>query len=203
MQLFAWTTCLWPGLSRLWVGGKWLGLFSSLMFAVLLNVAMTCQFIWTDVIAPEMMLGLWSIVGLIWVIGILDGVQYMISNKPIATDVSDSVSDEQQSSPRETEEPIDLFIEARDAYLQGNWIKASEVASQLVEQDRRDVAAWLLLIAVNRRCNEIEEASRLLKLLTSQAGSSIENGNWTLQVRQEATLIEQARTRLQGDGVAA
>ena len=180
-----------------------MGLFSSLMFAVLLNVAMTCQFIWTDVIAPEMMLGLWSIVGLIWVIGILDGVQYMISNKPIATDVSDSVSDEQQSSPRETEEPVDLFIEARDAYLQGNWIKASEVASQLVEQDRRDVAAWLLLIAVNRRCNEIEEASRLLKLLTSKAGSSIENGNWTLQVRKEATLIEQARTRLQGDGVAA
>ena len=66
-----------------------MGLFSSLMFAVLLNVAMTCQFIWTDVIAPEMMLGLWSIVGLIWVIGILDGVQYMISSKPIATDVSD------------------------------------------------------------------------------------------------------------------
>ena len=173
------------------------------MFAVLLNVAMTCQFVWTDVIAPEMMLGLWSIVGLIWVIGILDGFQYVISNKPVATDVSDSVGDEQQSNSPEVGDPVDPFTEARDAYLQGNWIRASEVASQLVAEDRRDVAAWLLLIAVHRRCNEIEEASRLLKQLTSQAGTSIENGNWTLQVRQEATLIEQARMRLQGDGVAA
>ena len=149
------------------------------------------------------MFGLWTIVGLIWLIGLLDGLQYMIARRPAKSQDSNTGSDETEMDPQQSEEETDLFVAARDAYLQANWVTAKELASQLVHEDRQDVAAWLLLIAVNRRCNELEEASRLLKLLTGQVGSSIEQGNWSLQVQQEANLIEQARKRLARENVAA
>ena len=173
------------------------------MFAVLFNVAMTCQFVWTDVLSRDMMFGLWTIVGLIWLIGLLDGLQYMITRRPAKSQDSNTGSDETEMDPQQSEEETDLFVTARDAYLQANWVTAKELASQLVQEDRKDVAAWLLLIAVNRRCNELEEASRLLKRLTGQVGSGIEQGNWSLQVQQEANLIEQARKRLARENVAA
>ena len=74
MSHFTWITCLWPGLSRLWLRGQWTGLGWAAAFGVWLNLILTFQFVWTSSIPAYGIELLWSCTGVIVFIGMLDGI---------------------------------------------------------------------------------------------------------------------------------
>ena len=55
-----WLTWCWPGMSRLWLKGHWSGLFTALLFAGLLNLAIASRFIWPELLPPALAWSLWA-----------------------------------------------------------------------------------------------------------------------------------------------
>ena len=74
MSHFAWITCLWPGLSRLWLRGQWMGLGWAAGFGVWLNLVLTCQFVWAPSLPPYGIEILWLCTSLILATGMIDGI---------------------------------------------------------------------------------------------------------------------------------
>jgi len=73
MSHFTWITCLWPGLSRLWLRGQWIGLGWAAGFGVWFNLVLTIQFVWVTSLPSYGIEILWSCTSMILVIGMMDG----------------------------------------------------------------------------------------------------------------------------------
>ncbi|MBB76805.1 MAG: hypothetical protein CMJ75_20050 [Planctomycetaceae bacterium] len=170
MRRLNWLRCLWPGLTRLGSRGEWLALSSALVFAGLLQVAVTVTFFWPAAVNPRSVQIIWLVLAAVWITGLWSGYDDLA----VATR---RFSDERLQ---------DLFIRAQGEYLRGNWWTAQTLLEQLLALDRADVEAQLMLAALYRHTERPEAARRRLRFLERLAGADV----WRLEIEKERLLLE-------------
>ena len=170
MRAAQWITCCWPGLSGLWLQGRWSGLVTAIGFAVLLNVAMASQFLWVQVVSQQGLAILWAIAFLAWCGGFWQAARhvYRLPPRPL----------------RQGE--VDLFIQAQGEYLRGHWFEAEAILERLVNSNPQDVDAHLMLAGLYRHTKRRVEATERLRQLKQIDGAA----KWQLEVRQEFELLQ-------------
>ena len=135
-----WITCLWPGLTDLWVHGRWRGLIWATLFTLGLNIALILKAVW-----PELL-------GLFWIACAVVSLMRLVTFNANYVD--------------ETVEA--LFQTAQSEYLKGNHLLAQATLLRLLRQDPCDAEALLLMATLMRHTQRFAEArsqlSRLEKL---------------------------------------
>ena len=138
MERANWLTCFWPGLSRLWIKGHWSGLFASLLFAGLLNLAIASRFIWPELLPPVLALSLWAGVAGFWIHGFFQSWRQMpllTASQPVRR-----VAGGRDGNEEQTEDDVltdghdeDLFESAQQEYLKQNWYEAETLLRKLLQ----------------------------------------------------------------------
>jgi tetratricopeptide (TPR) repeat protein len=154
----------WPGLPQLWLRGSWAGLVIAVGFTTLANVLILATCVFHDWIPREQMLGGYGLVAVSWLAG---WWQY---RRQRVDEVVDPSEDEESivetstvglaSEPREQ-----LFREAQQVYLRGDWVAAEQKLLKLLKLDDRDAEARLMLATLWRHQGRHREATRQLDKL--------------------------------------
>lgn len=170
MRRLNWLRCLWPGLTRLGSRGEWLALSSALVFAGLLQVAVTVTFFGSATVNPRSVKVIWLVLATVWIAGLWSGYDDLAA-------ATRRFSDERLQ---------DLFIRAQGEYLRGNWWTAQTLLEQLLSLDRADIEAQLMLATLYRHTERPEAARRRLRFLEQLAGAD----GWRLEIEKERMLLE-------------
>ena len=128
-------TLIWPGLPWAWLRGSWAGLILATAFAICLNLCIITAWIWTSFIDLEMSFGIWTVTAIIWIVSTVSAVSSF--PQPLVS-YRDEVTD-------------NLFIDARDAYLAGDWLKAETKLQTILTLSPTDGEAQLLFGTLLRR----------------------------------------------------
>ncbi len=163
-------TLIWPGLPWAWLRGSWAGLILATAFAICLNLCIITAWIWTSFIDLEMTFGIWTATAIIWIVSTVSAVstfpQPLVSSRDEVTDT--------------------LFIDARDAYLAGDWLRAETKLQTILTLSPTDGEAQLLFGTLLRRVGRFGEAKKSLeKLERSDSGQP-----WQHAIRHELSLIK-------------
>ncbi|MCA9214475.1 MAG: tetratricopeptide repeat protein [Planctomycetales bacterium] len=161
------TTVQWPGFSGLWLHGSVSGLAIAVFFALLVNLASLCSFIWTEFASPGVQVLLWSMTGLCFA----------------AATTYSFISSRGQASLRE--DARDLFLRAQSEYLSGKWTETEALLTQIVRRQPHDVEAILFLATVHRHTGQFDRARQQLKRLSKIARST----DWSMEIAQEWRLL--------------
>jgi tetratricopeptide (TPR) repeat protein len=141
--------------------------------AAVLNVALLATFVWTELLAPGVRILYWILLLAAW--GFSAGLSGWLNRR--------------EQSRLRAEANKDIFSEALDHYLRGNWVEAERALSRLLRRNRRDAEARLMLATLLRHTRRWEEAARQLDLLVRLE----EARNWELEIGREAELLAAAR----------
>ena len=193
MQRANWLTCCWPGMARLWLRGHWSGLFTALLFAGLLNLAIASQFIWPELLPPPLAWSLWPGVAGFWIYGLIQSWRQMPQLSVIAPASRSTAENSRRGKQLEDnlEAEIfddDLFTLAQQEYLKQNWYEAETLLRKLLQACESDIHARLMLVALYRHNGRIEEAEAELNRATRSEGS----GQWEFEIKQQQVLLESA-----------
>ena len=170
MSFFRSLTLIWPGLPWAWLRGSWAGLILATAFAICLNLCIISAWIWTSFIDLEMTFGIWTATAIIWIVSTVSAMstfpQPLVSSRDEVTDT--------------------LFIDARDAYLAGDWLRAETKLQTILTLSPTDGEAQLLFGTLLRRVGRFVEAKKSLeKLERSDSGQP-----WQHAICHELSLIE-------------
>ena len=163
-------TLIWPGLPWAWLRGSWAGLILATAFGICLNLCIITAWIWTSFIDLEMTFGIWTATAIIWIVSTVSAMstfpQPLISSR-------DEVTDK-------------LFVDARDAYLAGDWLQAETKLQTILALSPTDGEAQLLFGTLLRRVGRFVEAKNSLEKL----GRSDSGQPWQYAIRHELSLIK-------------
>lgn len=163
-------TLIWPGLPWAWLRGSWAGLILATAFGICLNLCIITAWIWTSFIDLEMTFGIWAATAIIWIVSTVSAVSSF--PQPLVS-YRDEVTD-------------NLFIDARDAYLAGDWLRAETKLQTILTLSPTDGEAQLLFGTLLRRVGRFEEAKKSLEKLARS-----DNGQpWQHAIRHELSLIK-------------
>lgn len=171
MRLARWITLLWPGLTQLWLSGAWWGLAIGCSFAWLANLAILCTCDWTELVSPAARMGVWVLLGLVWVASVVLSFRQLLGLAPANA----------------AEKAEDLFRRAGREYLRGNWIEAERLLGRVIQLNRHDVDARLMLASLLRRTGQTAEAAQCLRQLEAVDGAE----KWTCEIERERKLLDE------------
>jgi tetratricopeptide (TPR) repeat protein len=191
----------WPGLPQLWLRGSWAGLVIAVGFTALVNLLILATCVFHEWIPLEYQLGGGAIVAASWLVGWwqsrrAESAQSMAIQLTAAT--SDDESDTVVSQPA-VGQTIDrgeqLYRDAQQAYLRGDWVAAEQLLLKLLKLDDRDAEARLMLATLWRHQGRHREAVRQLDKLSRLEAAD----PWQYEIaveRQEnaAALTDQTET---------
>jgi len=164
-------TLLWPGLPWAWLRGSWAGLVLAIAFAVCLNLSIMTAWIWTDFIELEMTFGIWTATAIIWTVSSVSALSTF--PQPLIN-YRDEVTEK-------------LFVDARDAYLARDWLRAETKLQTILTLSPTDGEAQLLLCTLLRRVSRFQEAKKALEKLTRSDTGKL----WKHAIDRELSLIKQ------------
>jgi hypothetical protein len=168
-------TLLWPGLPWLWLRGSVAGLVLAFAFAVVLDVAIVATWIWSELFALEISLGLWAATGAVWLVATASAVSAFPQRIPTTRDAAADT----------------LFVAARDAYLSRDWLAAETKLQSLLVVSPTDGEAQLLLATLLRRVGRLKESREALeKLSRSDSGAP-----WRSAITRELDRVAAAAKR--------
>jgi hypothetical protein len=171
MRNTSWITCLWPGLPRVWTHGSRVALLCSAAFALLLNSAVVVTFVWPEVVAPTTRVVLWSAVVVLW----LGSIGRFAWQRRYGGGDSPQAKDADQ-----------LFVQAQDESLRGEWYQAEETLRKLLRADQEDIEARLLLATLMRHTRRYEQARQELQRLERlEAAEQLQ-----LEIQREYKLLQ-------------
>lgn len=177
-----WITCLWPGLSELWLRGRWTGLVWALGFTLLLNAALVSKGVWPELGNVWIRSGLWYLVLGFWLVNSVWMGARLASG---SWDAVDATIDQ-------------LFQTAQTSYLKGQWYQAEAVVLRLLRREPDDAEALLLLATLKRHTKQFEEAREILDRLERLDASR----RWWFEIHREKQLLserEEGETEAQAD----
>ena len=139
--------------------------------ALVVNSALLATVGWSELLAPAVRSGLWIFVGALWL-----GMVALTAGW--------------DATPLGAEKRYEdnLFLEARDYYLKGNWYEAERCLRAAVGRDERDLECRLLLATLLRRTGRADEARGELDLLERLEGSA----RWEAEIAAERKLLAEA-----------
>ena len=161
-------------MAELWLEGSWSALALALVFAGLLNAMLAVSLIWPAWPSEELRLTGWTAVATMWLVG------GWMSHRHLSVD---------RQAPHG-----DLFSRAVNEYLQGNYVRAESILGQILQRDRRDVEARLLLVSLLRRMRRLDEAHLALGQLEQYRAAE----KWRLEIERE----RQQLAELESSGAA-
>ncbi len=173
MRRMPWAVYLWPGLPQLSQRGSWPALVVALGAAALLDVALLATLVWDELLSADLRMVYWLFLLAAW--GLSAGLSAWLYQR--------------EKRRREADANRDIFREALDHYLQGNWFAAEQALSRLLRKNRRDVEARLMLATLLRHTRRWDEAARQLDVLVRLEDAQ----KWELEIRHEAELLAAAR----------
>ncbi len=165
-------TCLWPGLTRLWLRGNWIGLVWATAFAAVVNVLLVATFVWPQWLAISLLLVGWPVAGCVWTYFAWTAFRDLSESYPLG-----------RSDPQSDAAIDERFAQAQTEYLRGDWYKAETLLVQILRSRPHDVEARLLLVTSFRHTKRVDDARRQLRLLTSHEAS--EKWKWEIAREQE------------------
>lgn len=163
---------VWPGLPHIWTRGSWSALGMAVIAAALLNVLIVGTFGWSELIVPDLRNLLWVSLAIVW------------GGAAIAS----AVKLRRQVAAGDGGSSADLFNQAVDLYLKGDYYQTERLLYKLLGKDARDLDARLLLATLLRHTGRIEEASKQLDQLLCFDGSE----KWELEIKRELELLAEA-----------
>ncbi len=163
-------TLIWPGLPWAWLRGSYAGLILATAFAICLNLCIITAWIWTSFINIEITFGIWAATAIIWIVSTVSAVSTF--PQPLSNSQNE-VSDQ-------------LFIDARDAYLAGDWLKAETKLQTILTLSPTDGEAQLLFGTLLRRVGRFDEAKKSLEKLERSDSGQL----WQHEIHQELSLIK-------------
>ena len=166
-----WITCLWPGLSELWVRGRWTGLVWALGFTLLLNAALVSKGVWPELGNVWVRSGLWYLVLGFWLINSV-WMGFRIASG--SWDAIDTSIDQ-------------LYQSAQTAYLKGQWYQAEAALLRLLRREPGDAEALLMLATLKRHSKQYEEAREALDKLERLDASR----RWWFEIHREKQLLQE------------
>ena len=172
MRRMPWPAYLWPGLPQLARDGNWTALAVAMVAAVLLNAVLLGTWFWTDLFAPGLRIIVWVFVGVVW--SVSAGYWAWCDRRQAAT-------------PEKTSGEI--YSEALEDYLKGNWFEAERKLNVLMRRDERDVEARLMMATLMRHTRRLDDATHQLNLLVRLDGA----GRRALEIQREGELLMEAR----------
>ena len=185
MQRIAGVAYLWPGLPELWYRGQWFGLFLAVFATLLVNVLLASTLVWTEWLPGSTRLTLTAMLALTWGAGIYGSrKQARLAARRQSVGAGE-----------------DLFQQAQNEYLKGNWFESEAVIHKLLRSDARDVDAHLMLATLFRHTGRLEESDAQLRRLALFDDAA----KWTMEIERERHLLELAReerSSVSGDGEA-
>jgi len=172
-------TWLWPGLTRAWLG-EWRGFGQSAGFALLVDAMLLATVVWDEVLGSTAAWIGWSVVALAWLVGAVAGRHRL-------RELSQQ-SDDSRHLAGDAAHPQDLFPEALNEYLQGNWHVAEEKCRELIRRRRDDVEARLLLATLLRHSERPDDARQMLDEMEKFDGAA----GWEMEIACERRLLDEA-----------
>ena len=195
MQRARWLTCCWPGMARLWLKGHWSGLFTALLFAGLLNLALASQYIWPELLPPPLAWSLWLGVAGFWIHGLVQSVRQfprLAAKGPTALLAARESRD--GSPPDDDIHPemynSDLFETAQQEYLKHNWYEAETLLRKILLDCDTDINARMTLAALYRHNGRLKEAQVELSRAARCDGSD----EWAFEIQQQQMLLKEMKT---------
>jgi hypothetical protein len=167
MQAPSLASCWWPGLPQLWWRGDLRAMMLAVLFAIVLNFALTATFVWPEMVSTGTLAAIWTGVITYWMIAVWTGMREVTRIR--------SRSVEQQQA---------LFLNAQMEYLKGHWLEAETLLRELLGIDQHDGDARLMLASLLRHSDRAGEALIQLETLElSEAG-----GKWASEISRERQL---------------
>ena len=170
--------CLWPGLPQLWWRGSPWALGVAVGFAVLLNFVIVASFGWTEWAGPQAVTAGWIVLAATWVAGVVFSWRRGDHRRMDQQQTDRRPKDNTNAQDREADE---LFRQARDHYLRGNWYESEETLVELLQHNPNDVDARLMLATLMRHSERWDDARAQLKQLQRLEAA----GKWQLEIRRE------------------
>ena len=180
----------WPGLPQLWVRGSWVGLAVAVGFTALVNVLILATCVFSEWIPPEQLLGGYGLVALAGVNG------WWQSRRHTSIELSSTENGDESATGASavglTSQPSEeLYREAQQVYLQGDWVAAEQLLLKLLKLNDRDAEARLMLATLWRHQGRHLEANRQLdKLSRLEAADPWQNEIAVERQENAAALIE-------------
>jgi len=143
--------CLWPGLARLWFLGQWSGLLVAIVFALMLNCALLCSFVWPAIVESKVCLLIWAATVIGWSFASWRTFQRR-----------DDLLDVQFI---ESTDHDPLLCEAQLEYLQRRFAESAALLERILFSNPRDVEARLFLATSYRRQRLWGEARDQLRMI--------------------------------------
>jgi tetratricopeptide (TPR) repeat protein len=162
----------WPGLPQLWLRGSWAGLVIAVGFTALVNVLILATCVFHEWIPMEYQLGGGAIVAASWLMGWWQS-RWAESAQSIPTQLTTETNENESASAGNSPavgQTIDrgeqLYRDAQQAYLRGDWVAAEQLLLKLLKLDDRDAEARLMLATLWRHQGRHREAVRQLDKLS-------------------------------------
>ncbi len=164
--------CFWPGLVGLWMRGQWNSLVLAVGFAMMLNLALACSFIWPDLLGQPFSLVAWPVLTVTWVLS------FWLSWKTV-----DSFA---ETSGFTADQHDTLFIQAQTEYLNGNLSGCYQMLAKHLSGNPGDLESRLLLATTCRRLARLDEAFHQLATFRKIDGWQ----QWSNEVQRELQMID-------------
>lgn len=162
MRQLRWLTLLWPGWPQLWFAGAWSGLAIALGFAALLDLGLLTSRMWTELLSPSMRTAIWLVLAAVWTVSAAASWRWVGGLQTGGSRPADN----------------DLFLQAREEYLKGNWFEAETVLGRLLDRNVLDIEARLMRASLLVRTARRKDATSELDRLTRMEGAEY----WRLEI---------------------
>lgn len=180
-------TCLWPGLTQLWIDGSWRGLAIAVAFAAWLNMLLAVSLVWFELASPLTKSVGWLVAAAVWLAAAAVSWRWLSRREG-------QIVRESQGNPAE-----DLYPAAMNEYLKRNFVTAERMAKKLLAANERDIVAGILLASVWRRTGRSGEAKAELERLGRLEASQ----PWSLEIERELARLRNATEVKTSEGIAA
>ena len=177
MRVLLVTSCLWPGLPRLWLRGEWSALAAAIAFGAALNLVLVSSFVWPELLPSSLVVVGWLLVSGACCLSAIRSYRVL----PVLLHTT-RVDDR------------GLFLRAQGEYLQGHWFEAETTLQQLLRHAPRDAEAQLLLATLYRHTGRAADAQERLRRLELLDGAQ----RWEWEIARERQLIATASARDDG-----
>ena len=170
----------WPGLPRLWYRGDVAGLGWALIFGAAFNLALISTFYWPSWITPWGVRGLWlAIVALSFGFGCTSWINW----------------GEIAGKAKLDEGTEELYLEAQDHYLRGEYFEAEAALHRIFSSGKQDVEAAILMVLILRRTRRWAQALYCIDRLLLLDNAMV----WQRELGLERKSIQESMGKLQSD----
>lgn len=146
MSIRYYASCLWPGLPELWWRGRLSGLPLAIGFAFGFNSLLVLRHLLPSWLNPSLVSAAWWLGIVFWLVWVVRQIREL----------------PRLIAPRSVVDEPDVFPEANQAYLRGDWKLAEKHLLKVLGIEPRDPPALLLLAGVYRHTDRPKNAEVLL-----------------------------------------